>query len=102
MGALKKSGVVQFANKILDKTGIYKADLNVAGKLIKDKTFFPITWSRKQVIEAICEVYDNYKNGASLQPGGKWLVEGVTTQGINIRMFITENGLITSAFPVLK
>jgi|GEM_PF-3423133 len=105
MGAIEKSGMVKFVNKVVDKTGAYSADLIVGGKLIRDKTFFPMTWSRQQVIDAIVEVYDNFKLtglGAELQKDGKWLVEGTTKGGLTIQMTITQNSLITTAYPILR
>jgi hypothetical protein len=105
MGAIEQSGVVQFVNKVVHKTGAYKADIIVNGKSIRDKTFFPASWSRKQVIAGICEAYDNFKkSGASeiVFRGGKYTVIGITNQGMEILMHITENGLIASAYPILK
>lgn len=102
MEMIEKSGAIQFVNKVVDKSGFYKADLIVNGKLFKDKGFFPSNWSRKQVVEAILETYDKFQNEAIKQVDGKWLIEGATAQGINIRMFVTEGGVIVSAFPIFK
>jgi hypothetical protein len=96
---------VKFVNKVVDKTGAYKADLIVNGVKIPGKTFFPVTWSRKQVMDAIVEAYDNFKaTGAKglKSPDGKWVIQGITKEGIKIEMCITENALVKTAYPILR
>jgi hypothetical protein len=87
------------------KHGCYLADILVDGKIIRDKTFFPKKWAREKVISKIAEAYNNFlKSGATnfTEHGGKYIVEGITNEGIKIRMHITKNGVITSAYPLIK
>jgi hypothetical protein len=105
MNAIEKSGIFEFTNKVVHASGFYSARLLHNGNFIKDITFFPSTWSRKQVMNAIFEAYDNFKaSGAKgvLKSDGKWLIEGVTKEGITIEMYVTQNALITTAYPILK
>jgi hypothetical protein len=39
-GIIENSGLVQFANKVIDKTGIYKADICLNGRWFRDKNVF--------------------------------------------------------------
>ncbi|HRN77904.1 MAG TPA: EndoU domain-containing protein [Candidatus Dependentiae bacterium] len=105
MNTIEKSGAFKFVNKVMHKSGFYKADIWVNGVKFPDKTFFPATWTRSQVVEAIYEAYDNFvKSGtrAVLENNGKYLVHGITKDGVKLRMHITKKGLITSVYPVIK
>ncbi len=104
-GVIEKSGIFEFTNKVVHTSGVYSCKLFNKGNFIKDITFFPHTWSRQQVMNAIFEAYDNFKKSGAhgiLQPNGKWLIEGVTKEGITIEMYVTQNALITTAYPILK
>jgi hypothetical protein len=71
--------------------------------LVKEITFFPSHWSRKQVIEKIYEAYDNFRK-SGVEPlirDGKYYIEGAIQEGVDIAMYITKNGEIKTAYPVL-
>lgn len=103
MNTMEKNGTIQFINKITNEHGCYKASLIVDGLQVPTKTFFPSHWSREKVVSKIYEAYDQFiKSGAiPFEKNGKYVVEGLTQEGINIRMFITKNGQIATAYPVL-
>jgi hypothetical protein len=106
MNKIENSGIFEFKNKVISPNGVYKADVMYNGKIAKwEGTFFPADWSREKVISKIYEAYDNFiKNGGSpdLMRDRKYKVEGFTQEGIKVVMHITENGLITSAYPKLN
>jgi len=104
MGAIEQSGLIKFVNKVIDKTGVYSATIIVNGTEIPGKTFFPAIWSRKQVMAAIFEAYDNFKKSGIepvLRNDLKYKIRGITKEGIEIEMYVTQNMLITSAYPIL-
>ena len=103
MGAVEKSGLFQLVTTSVEKNGFYRADVIIEGSRIPGKTFFPKNWSREKVVNKIGEAYDNFiKSGASAsEKGGKYIVDGLTNEGITIRMFITKNGQIATAYPKL-
>lgn len=105
MNIIEKNDTFKFVNKVMHDSGFYQADILVNGRLFKDKTFFPAHWSREKVVGIICEAYDNFiKDGAKFieVPGGKYRIDSYIQNGIDIRMFMTENGLVTSAYPIFK
>ena len=54
--------------------------------------------------DKICEAFNNFiKNGAIVkeEKGGKYLIGGLTSEGIEIEMYITKAGEITTAYPLL-
>jgi len=105
MGAIEKSGVLKFMRKGVEKNGCYLADVIVDGSRIRDKTFFPQSWSREKVVNKIYEAYENFiKNGAIVKEerGGKYLINGFTSEGIEVEMYITKKGQIATAYPVVK
>jgi len=104
METIEKSGVLEFANKKILENGFYKAEIRCLGHKVKDISFFPATWSREQVIDKIIEACKNFvKSGAEIpwEPGGKCSIKALTNEGVEIQVFITKNGAITSAYPVL-
>jgi hypothetical protein len=106
MQAIERSAVFEFAEKIIEKSGFYKANLLCSGDIAKKgATFFPTHWSREKVISKIHEAYDNFiKSGVkiTLEKDGKYIVNGLTTEGIEIEIYITQKGKITTAYPILK
>ncbi len=104
MNALEKSGIVEFANKVVYDNGFYKAVLLHNGKVVKQvATFFPSHWSRQKVIETIYEAYGNFlKSGVAAElKKGKFLVKGLTNDGVTIEMYLTQSGQIVTAYPLL-
>lgn len=73
--------------------GVYKATVTINGKS-KFSTFFPDSWNRTEVINAIKEVYSGVKIN------GKGWYQGKTSQGMEIKMWINENNQIETAFPL--
>ena len=103
--AIEKSGLIEFANKIITKSGFYEVTLFHEGNVAKKvATFFPAHWSREKVISKIHEAYNNFlKSGEKAIPkdGGKYVIRGLIEEGIKIEMYITANGVITTAYPIL-
>lgn len=105
MNIIEKNDTFKFVNKVMHDSGFYQADILVNGRLFKDKTFFPAHWSRNKVVNTIYEAYDNFvKSGvkAVLKGNGKYEIKSVTKDGIDIIMYVTKKGLITSAYPIIK
>jgi hypothetical protein len=103
--AIENSKAIDFVDKVANEYGYYSAQLCENGNHIKDASFFPAEWSRKQVADKICEAYDSFiKNGAIIESekSGKYLINGLTKEGIKIEMYITKAGEITTAYPKLK
>ncbi len=101
---IEKTDILRFTNRVSYEHGFYKATLFDGANFVKDVTFFPAEWSRDTVISKIYEAYDNFiKNGATgyIEKGGKYIVDGLISEGITIRMFITKNGRIVTAYPKL-
>ena len=104
-GAVKNSGAVQFIERGVEKNGCYLADLVIDGSRIPNKTFFPQHWPREEVVRKIGEAYDDFiKSGAIVkrETGGKYIISGFTNEGIEIEMYITKNGQITTAYPIVE
>jgi hypothetical protein len=59
--------------------------------------FFPRTWTREQVITAICEAYETkqVKTGVSF-------ILGTSEIGLKIRLWLDESGKVFDAMPLLK
>jgi len=102
--AIEASKVIDFVNKAVNEYGYYSAQLFENGNYIKDASFFPAHWSRKQVADKICEAYSNFiKSGANImkESGGKYHILGLTNEGIEIKMYVTKAGEIPTAYPLL-
>ncbi|MGG0238070.1 EndoU domain-containing protein [Bacillus rhizoplanae] len=88
--------------QILDppnRDGVYRAKIKVGDKVKgAPSTFFPDDWNRAQVLKAIEEAYGN----AKLQEGTENAYIGVTSNGMKIRMFLTQDRKIISAFPIYR
>lgn len=105
MGAVENSGLLTFVKKGVEKNGCYLADIIVDNARVPGKTFFPQNWSREKTISKIHEAYDNFiKNGATayVEKRGKYVLQGMTEEGIKIEMYITRNGQILTAYPVVE
>ncbi len=101
-GLLEKSGIFKLKNKIMGKHGVYKADVWFNGIKSPGKTFFPQSWSREKVISKVMEAYDDFLLKGAInfrEEGGKFVINGFTSEGIKVEMFLTKSGKITSAFP---
>ena len=104
-GIMENSKLVQLSNKIVKENGCYIADVIIEGKCFRDKTFFPQDWPRQKVIDKICEAYKNsIKEGnlPLLGRDGKYSLQCYTNEGIEITMYITQNGELKTAYPIIK
>lgn len=101
---LGENNIFNLVNKF-SKEGFYGGELYYNGERIKNITFFPVDWSREKVVIKIYEAYDNFiKNGETKfkKRGNKYIIDSVIEEGINIIIVIKEDGLITSAYPILE
>lgn len=94
----KKGKVIQGTETPKNKYGVYEAEIEVEGvKKSSNRgmsSFFPDDWTAQQVVYAINEAYEvkEYLTGNTF--------EGITEEGLAIRMYIDENEKIISAFPI--
>lgn len=105
MGVIEKSGVLEFTNKQIFSNGSYAVELKYLGHKVKDITFFPAHWTREKIIEKILEACENFvKSGAeiSLESSEVCSIQALTNEGIKIQMYITKNGLINTAYPIIN
>ena len=105
MNTFKNSGILEFTDQVMYEHGFYRATVLYEGKKVKDGgTFFPAEWSRRKVIEKIQEAYENFVKSGALprEKGGKYMIDGFIAEGIKIRMYITKNGVLKTAFPLLE
>lgn len=94
----KKGEIIEGTRTKPDENGVYEAKVIVSdvektsnnGK----STFFSDNWDTQEVVDAINEAYDNrvHINGNTF--------EGLTNEGIVIRMYLDDQNKIISAFPV--
>ncbi len=104
MGYFEETNFVEMIRKVENEFGYYKADILWKGEIYKDKTFFPKEWPREKVIEKIYEAYGEFMRGKKkpvLGKDGKYKIRGMTKEGIDIEMVITQKGKITTAYPKL-
>ena len=77
-----------------NKYGVYEAEVTVLGKTKnRANTFFPDTWTPKQVLDAIDEAYSKGKIGANNT------IIYTMSSGLQIQLNLNEYGKIVSAFP---
>jgi EndoU nuclease-like protein len=105
MQFVERSGVLEFADKIMYEHGFYKATLLHEGDRAKQiAAFFPSHWPREKVISKIYEAYENFvKSGAKdfVIRDGKYVIRGAIEEGIEIEIRVTLGGKIVTAYPVL-
>ena len=100
--AIEKSNILNFTNKTFNKHGCYKTILFDKGNYVKEVTFFPAHWSRREVVEKIHEAYSNFiKTGIipELSSDGKYIISGLTNEGLEIEMCFTIGGEMKTAYP---
>ena len=94
----KKGEIVERTKTKPNEDGIYEAEITVDGKEKAGNngksTFFPDEWDTQDVIDAINEAYEHkvHIHGNTF--------EGLTKDGIQIRMYLDQNEKIISAFPI--
>ncbi len=76
-----------------DKFGVYKATIEIDGRT-KFSTFFPESWDRIKVLKSIKEAHSTIKSNEA-----GWYT-GTTNEGMKIKMWISDNGMIDTAFPI--
>ncbi len=83
-----------------DKNGVYEAKVRVDGVEKSGNngysTFFPESMTPQEVVDAINEAYDNRES-----LGGD-LYAGLTESGMEIDMYIGDDGRISTAYPVME
>lgn len=82
-----------------ERTGLIIADVLCDGHLEAKKTFFPVVWSRKQVISKLGEAVRNPIKDPKIE-GTKGVLFGRTSEGIVIRTIIDiKSGDYITAYP---
>ncbi len=86
----------------LSDAGIYEAKVEVNGTFKKanggKSTFFPDHMSPQEVVDAINEAYSN----KIYQEGSRGVYVGNIKEGIKIRMVLTDDGKIITAYPTVS
>lgn len=94
----KKGEIIEGTENEPNSFGVYEAEVivnEVEKTSNKGKsTFFPDHWDTQQVVDAINEAHDN----KVFITGNTY--EGLTADGMVIRMYLDHDGKIISAFPV--
>ena len=86
----------------LNDAGVYEAKVKVNGTLKKanggKSTFFPDHMSPQEVVDTINEAYSN----KIYQEGSRGVYVGNSKEGIKIRMVLTDDGKIITAYPAVS
>lgn len=94
----KRGKIVEDTKTKPNEDGIYEAEITVDGKQKAGNngksTFFPDEWDTQEVVNAINEAYEH-----KIHIHGNTF-EGLTKDGIQIRMYLDQNDKIISAFPI--
>ena len=84
--------------KTPDKNGVYVGKVEVQGIAKKaESSFFPDSWSKSDVINAVKEAYAN--RIADTSKGANYF-EGKSSSGVTVGMFLNKDGTIATAFPI--
>ena len=87
---------------VLNDAGIYEAKVEVNGTPKKanggKSTFFPDRMSPQEVVDSINEAYSN----KIYQEGSRGVYIGNSKEGIKIKMFLTDDGKIITAYPTVS
>lgn len=94
----KKGEIIAGTETNTNYYGVYEAMVKVDGVSKTSNsgksTFFPDEWDTQDVVDAINEAYDN----RSLKTGNTYA--GLTKDGLEINMYLTQDDKIISAFPI--
>ena len=93
---IKNTGgrIIPGTKTLPDKHGVYEGYVTVNGVTKKvASSFYPREWSPQQIVNAIHEAYGNKVNVSGSRYRGH-------SQGINIEMYLTPEGMIKSAYPI--
>src|SRR5699024_12812267 len=89
--------VIKGSESTTNENGVYEAKVKGNGTEKESNqgksTFFPEGWDTQDVVDAINEVYDHRTH-----PNGN-TYEGLTEEGIVVRMYLDDDQKIISAFP---
>jgi hypothetical protein len=103
---VEKSGIIELVNKVVLENGVYQADIFYNGKKIKDAaTFFPSHWTLEQTMHKFKEVCDyciKNKIEPALQNNGRYIIKGITRDGIKTEIWSTKKGIITTMYPIIE
>ena len=94
-----KGTVIEGTRTDPNNFGVYEAEVEVEG--IKKRgnngisSFFPLFWNSQEIVDAINETYDSRE----FVTGNTY--EGLTADGMVIRMYLDGNDKIITAFPVM-
>ena len=87
---------------VLNDAGIYEAKVEVNGTPKKanggKSTFFPDSMSPQEVVDSINEAYSN----KIYQEGSRGVYIGNSKEGIKIKMYLTDDGKIITAYPTVS
>lgn len=96
----KKGEIIEGTKTEENELGVYEAKVKVEGVRKTSNqgysTFFPDDWDTQDVIDAINEAYENRVHVT----GNTY--EGLTKDGMIIRMYLNEEEKIISAFPIYE
>lgn len=94
----KKGEIIKGTETSPNEEGVYEAEVSVDGVTKESNrgrsTFFPDDWDTQDVVDAINEGYEN----RTFISGNTY--EGLTEEGVLIRMYLDDQERIISAFPV--
>ncbi|MHC1748083.1 MAG: EndoU domain-containing protein [Cellulosilyticaceae bacterium] len=92
-----KGKILQETKSLPNDFGVYTGKVEVAGVRKSAKSsFFPEEWSAQEVVDSINEAFSNKE----FVQGTKNTFIGESNNGIQIKMYIDNDGNIISAFPV--
>jgi|GEM_PF-3912642 len=95
---LKDMGVALHNRRICKKTGIVLADVVCNGYTENDKTFFPSSWTKKQVLQKIGEALTKPIEDLKIEKDCI-VMYGETSEGIIVKIVMNSVGKLITAFP---
>lgn len=96
----KKGEIIKGTKTVPNELGVYEAKVVVSGVEKTSNrgysTFFPDNWDTQEVVDAINNAYENkvFISGNTY--------EGLTSDGMIIRMYLNQEDKIISAFPIYE
>lgn len=97
MQATKKTRVVTIT-KTPDAKGVYEAEVEIQGISKKSKSsFFPKTWTKNDVVNAINEAYINK---TFPDASNALYFEGKSSSGVIVGGYLNADGTVATAFPL--
>lgn len=73
--------------------------------ITRENRHFPAQWSKERIAASILEAYEEFVASgrlADLRSNGVYKLQGFTKEGIEIEMYITKNGLMKTAYPIVR